>query len=82
MILIPIFQIVLFYILEATHCLNFNEAPFARISYVILGMVIAMLFKKQNSIVKNINLYEIAILILAIVWFIYRNTFFINFLLN
>lgn len=79
LILIPIFQIVLFYILEATHCLNFNEAPFARISYVILGMVIAMLFKKQNSIVKNINLYEIAILILAIVWFIYRNTFFINY---
>lgn len=53
-------------------------SPYRRIIYVVFGMVLALLISKYKDDfkIKNINLWEIAVSIVLILWFLFRNTVF------
>ena len=78
---LPVFSSItafLFSQIQKETCFNalVHYSPYRRIIYVLFGMVIAIIINKyKNSVkIRNINFYEIAFLIISILWFFFRRT--------
>ena len=79
-ITVPVLSSAVSFLLKKVENMFFDDlvygSPYNRILYVVFGMLIAILISQHKDVlkIKNIDLCEIVVFILFIVWFLFRNT--------
>ena len=81
LIILPILSSIIAFIFNQVEKVTFfNDlvygSPYRRIVYVLFGMVLAILIDKYKSSIKikNISFYEIAVMLISLLWFLFRTT--------